>query len=169
MKNMYNDRNPKTAQGMKKVPLHLVPPVAVAMEAQALFYGGYLAARADGGRGYEPYNWRDDEISVSTYVSACKRHIDAFWDGENLDPDSGFHHIGHARACLGIMLDAMMIGKCIDDRPKTHGAFSKVCAEHKKHMSEMLDGAPRQHVKRNHPEGRGFGETYEGRIVQNDY
>lgn len=104
----YPDDNPKTLFGIKKVPLHLVPPVAIAFEAMAL---------KDGANKYGPYNWRTNRISVSTYIAAAKRHIDAYWDGEDVADDSKVHHLAHARACLGLILDALMIGKLNDDRP----------------------------------------------------
>lgn len=104
----YPDNNPKTAIGVTKVPLHLVPPSAKHFLAEAL---------ADGARKYGPYNWREHDISISVYKAALERHMDAFWDGEDLASDSGVHHAAHAMACLAIMLDAMTIGKLNDDRP----------------------------------------------------
>lgn len=104
----YPDNNPKTAVGATKVPLHLVPPSAKYYLAEAL---------ADGASKYGPYNWRQHPISVSVYKAAMERHLDAFWDGEDLAQDSGVHHAAHAMACMAIMLDAMSIGKLHDDRP----------------------------------------------------
>ena len=70
----YPDNNPKTALGILKVPLHLVPPSAK----------HYLAlAFKDGAAKYGPYNWRDKTVSSSVYVAAAGRHIDAWWDGED--------------------------------------------------------------------------------------
>jgi hypothetical protein len=102
------------------VPLHLVPPSAKHFLAMAL---------ADGARKYGPYNWREHNISVSVYKAALERHMDAFWDGEDLASDSGVHHAAHALACIAIMLDAMTIGMLHDDRP-TKGAAAKLQAEY---------------------------------------
>ena len=130
----YPDNNPKTASGMTKVPLHLVPPSAEYFLALAL---------ADGARKYGPYNWREAAISTSVYVAACKRHIAAFWDGETLAPDSGVHHLAHAMACIALMLDAMSVGKLHDDRPPagnvsalhdTYAAKQPVCVEPVTHL-----------------------------------
>lgn len=116
----YPDNNPKTLVGAAKLPLHLVPPSAT----------HYLAmAMADGAKKYGPYNWRDIPISVSTYKSAAQRHWDAFWDGEDNAPDSGAHHLAHAMACCALLLDAMSIGKLIDDRP-TKGAAAQLQADY---------------------------------------
>lgn len=104
----YPDNNPKTAIGVTKVPLHLVPPSAKYFLAEAL---------ADGARKYGPYNWRQFPISISVYKGAMERHLDAFWDGEDLAQDSKVHHLAHAMACAALMLDAMTLGILQDDRP----------------------------------------------------
>ena len=109
---MYPDDNPKTQFGVKKVPLHLVPPVAIQHEAMAF---------ALGAQKYGPYNWRNHKITTSVYIAACLRHVQKFQDGEDLDEESGRHHLGHARACLAMLLDAVSIGMSNDDRP-TKGA-----------------------------------------------
>jgi len=106
-------KNPKDAFGSLKVPLHLVPPVAIAHEAMAFL---------DGARKYGPYNWRAKEVLASIYVSATLRHLGAWWDGEYDSKDAGVHHLAHARACLAILLDAESIGMLIDDRPIYGGA-----------------------------------------------
>lgn len=116
----YPDNNPKTAMGAKKVPLHLVPPSAKHYLALAL---------ENGASKYGAYNWRDKSISVSVYKAALERHMDAFWDGEELAPDSGIHHVAHAMACCALILDAMTIGKLNDDRP-TRGAASNLQEEY---------------------------------------
>lgn len=115
----YPDNNPKTLVGASKIPLHLVPPSAKHYLAMAL---------ADGGRKYGPYNWRDAAISISTYKAAMERHMDAFWDGEDIAEDSGVHHVAHAMACCALILDALSIGKLVDDRP-TAGAAAQIQKE----------------------------------------
>lgn len=102
------DNNPKTRFGIKKTPLHLVPPAAVKAEAEAF---------ADGANKYGPYNWREKGVSASVYIAACKRHLDDWWDGQQRASDSGVHHLGHARACLAIIIDAETFGNLNDDRP----------------------------------------------------
>lgn len=100
--------NPKDAIGVTKAPLHLVPSVAIAMEAEAM---------RDGARKYGPYNWREHEVAATVYISAAERHLRSWLDGEECAEDSGVHHLAHARACLGILLDAVECGKLSDDRP----------------------------------------------------
>lgn len=102
------DGNPKTVFGAAKCPLHLVPPSAVQAEAWAFKLGAEK---------YGPYNWRDIPVTASTYLAAALRHIQAYQDGEDLDPESGRPHLGHARACLAILIDAGDVGALNDDRP----------------------------------------------------
>ena len=117
----YPDNNPKTAAGAKKVPLHLIPPVAKYHLALAL---------QDGARKYGPFNWRSEPISISTYIGAMGRHTDLFWDGEDVASDSLIKHIAHIMASCAIMLDAEACGMLIDDRPgnghaaELHAAYS---------------------------------------------
>lgn len=119
-KSKYPNANPKEAIGATKVPLHLVPPSA----------RHYLALALEDGAGkYGAFNWRESGISMSTYVGAAGRHIDALWDGEDVAGDSLVEHAAHAMACLALILDAASVGMLIDDRPAT-GAVSKLQAEY---------------------------------------
>lgn len=103
------DNNPKTRiGGAGKVPLHLVPPVAIAHMAMGF---------ADGGMKYQPYNWREEPISASVYYGAAMRHLMAWWDGEDLAEDSGVHHLAHAMCCLAMILDTEGSALLNDNRP----------------------------------------------------
>lgn len=104
----YIDDNPKTVHGDAKPPLHLVPATGTLHEAMAF---------ADGAKKYGAYNWREKTVSSTTYLGAAKRHIDSWFNGEDTDPVSGVHHLGHARACLNIILDAQAVGNLNDNRP----------------------------------------------------
>ncbi len=46
---------------------------------------------------YGAHNWREG-IEASRLYGALQRHLNAFWAGEDSDPESGLHHLGHA-AC----------------------------------------------------------------------
>ena len=89
--------NPKDALGAAKVPLSLVPPSAVIHCAEAF---------RNGAEKYGPYNWREKDVKASIYVDAALRHIYSWFDGEECAQDSGVHHLGHAMACLAILIDA---------------------------------------------------------------
>jgi hypothetical protein len=102
------DTNPKTAIGDTKVPLALCSPIASAHWALAQYVGM---------RKYQAWNWRIAGVRSSTYVSAIKRHLDAYVSGEEFDPADGSHHLGNIMACCAILLDAQAAGKLNDDRP----------------------------------------------------
>jgi hypothetical protein len=109
--------NPKDLIGSTKVPLSAIPPVATAHEACALL---------DGELKYGFRNWRKEPVSARIYVDAAKRHLDAWLECEEFSSDSGVHHLGHARATCGILLDAQANGTLIDDR--ISGKFPEVLA-----------------------------------------
>ena len=100
--------NPKDRIGITKPSLHLIPASAQVREAKVFELG---AAK------YGAFNWRRNSVLSSVYVSAALRHIHSYFDGESVDPESGQPHLAHARACMGILLDAMDTGNLVDDRP----------------------------------------------------
>lgn len=121
------DTNPKTRYGKAKPAISLIPGPALLHIADAF---------ADGAEKYGPANWRNDPVSTSTYVDAAYRHIVAYFDGrEQCAADSGVHHLGHAAACLAILLDAEAQGTLVDDRP-TAGQSPRLIAE----LTKKLDG-----------------------------
>jgi len=102
--------NPKDilARDEQRVLLHLIPSPGLIHTALAMM---------DGARKYGPYNWRDEGVGAGTYISAAMRHLRDWLDGEQDAPDSGVHHLGHAAACLMILMDAEAVGNLVDDRP----------------------------------------------------
>jgi hypothetical protein len=102
--------NPKDLVGILKVPsLSVVPATGMIYEALAMW---------DGAVKYGPFNWRENPVKATVYLDAHDRHIKAWAAGQDIDPKSGMPHLGHARACLGILVDAFETGNLIDDRPK---------------------------------------------------
>lgn len=74
-------------------------------------------ALAQGASKYGPFNWRTGpRITMSLYLAAIRRHLDAFQDGEDDAPDSGISHLAHIAATVGILLDALALGNALDDR-----------------------------------------------------
>ena len=71
-----------------------------------------------GGDKYGICNWLIDKILATTYVGAIKRHLKAWTEGQDIDPESGYHHFHHIRACCAIVLDAEKNGMLIDDRDR---------------------------------------------------
>jgi hypothetical protein len=104
-----DESNPKDLLGILKVDMAAVPPAAIAHESLAM---------QDGERKYGYRNYRSKKVRARIYISACMRHLNAWLEGEEEAEDSGIHHLGHARACLGIILDAQENGTLLDDRVK---------------------------------------------------
>lgn len=100
--------NPKDAIGSTKPPLSVIPAPALYVAAMALL---------DGACKYRRHNWRVAGVRASIYYDAALRHLTRWWEGEDTDPESGIPHLGHAMACLIILLDSRLAGKLNDDRP----------------------------------------------------
>lgn len=111
-----DETNPKDKIGAKKPRLSLVPPSGLVYAALAM---------ANGADKYGPYNWREKKVQAMIYLEACMRHILSFQDGEENAQDSGIPHLGHAIACLLILIDAKETGNLIDNRPKG-GAMARL-------------------------------------------
>lgn len=121
--------NPKDAIGCNKVPLHLFPETARIMGAMGLLDGMLKYGRA---------NWRKAGIRASIYYDACNRHLDAWFEGEDVDPDSGLPHLAHAIACIAIIIDAKAAGKLNDDR-QVKGGYRKFINEMTKEVTRLKD------------------------------
>lgn len=105
----YPDGNPKSIQGAKKFSLRLFPLPAAIVVNQAL---------EDGMNKYGAANWRKTGVAASVYVDAAMRHLAQWFDGAQENAvDSGVHNLGHAMACLAIIVDAQANGTLLDDRP----------------------------------------------------
>ncbi len=114
--NGVDETNPKDLIGAKKPRLSLVPPAGFVYAALAM---------ANGADKYGPYNWRDKKVQVMIYLEAAMRHILSYQDGEENASDSGVPHLGHALACLLIIIDALETGNLLDNRPKA-GSMAKL-------------------------------------------
>lgn len=108
--------NPKDACGVKKVPISGMP-APVLLEAGLVKLHGDLK--------YGRYNWREAGVRGSVYYDAAFRHLAAWWEGEDLDPDSGISHLAHAITGLAVLRDAQLMDNWIDDRPPANIGFIK--------------------------------------------
>ena len=110
---LVKDTNPKDALGIKKPSLTTIPfPV--------LYEVG--TAMLEGACKYRRHNYRIAGVRVSVYIEAAFRHLAAYWEGEDIDPDSGLHHVSKAIASLVVLRDAMMNDMAQDDRPPSSEA-----------------------------------------------
>lgn len=131
--------NPKDAIGSDKLPLHLWPTTATILGSLGLL---------DGMLKYGRTNWRDAGVRASIYYDAARRHLDAWFEGEDEDPDSGLPHLAHALACLAILVDARAANRLTDDR-MYRGAFYRAVVfgltPHVKRLKEMHAGRAPKH------------------------
>ena len=106
--------NPKDAIGISKAPMSTVS-AAVLMEVGV--------AMLEGASKYGRHNYRAAGVRASVYYDALMRHAMTWWEGEDLDPDSGMSHITKAIATLVVLRDAMIQDKFTDDRPPRSAPF----------------------------------------------
>ena len=111
----YNNWTPESKGGVKpgglkydqdKPPMSLIPYRANLEEAKVLAFGA---------KKYSAWNWSEG-ILWSRVLSAAMRHLGAYADGQNLDPETGLRHLAHARCCLGFLRDYEVLHPELDDR-----------------------------------------------------
>lgn len=102
------ETNPKDKIGVAKTPLSTVPIQVVSEVGVAMLEGACKYGRS---------NYRVAGVRASVYFDATNRHLARWWEGEDIDPDSGLSHITKAIASLVVLRDAMMNEMCNDDRP----------------------------------------------------
>lgn len=102
------NKNPKDAIGSVKLPLHLWPAEATALGCLGMLEGKLKYGRNNFIAG--------DGVVASIYIDAAKRHIDAWFSGEEVSDDTNNDHLGNALACLAIIVKTRAHGKLIDDR-----------------------------------------------------
>ena len=105
----FKDTNPKDAVGIKKWRYISTVPLTVLWELGA--------AMLEGARKYGRHNYRVAGVRASVYVDAAFGHIGQWWEGEDIDQDSGLSHITKAIASLVVLRDAMIQDMLVDDRP----------------------------------------------------
>lgn len=127
------DTNPKDALGIKKAPLHCIP-------CGPLFELGL--AMMEGGRKYGTHNYRAVGVRASVYYDAIMRHLTQWWEGEDIDLDSGLHPLIKAAASIVVMRDGMLMNNYIDDRPiKYPNKFNM--SEFNKKAGDIIDKYPK--------------------------
>ncbi len=97
-----------TKRDTGKPQLSLIPRIALEAEARVFGFGA---------KKYDRFNFKKG-FKYSRLIDASLRHITAFNDGEDLDPETGESHLAHARCCLAMLLDTMELGTSTDDRYK---------------------------------------------------
>jgi hypothetical protein len=74
-----------------KLEYGLLPPLALEETVKVLTFGAQK---------YERDNWQKVPDANRRYFDALQRHVWAWKQGEQMDPESGIHHLAHAMCCL---------------------------------------------------------------------
>lgn len=105
----WKDTNPKDAVGTRKVHILSVLPLRV--------LAGVANAFLEGSRKYGRHNYRVAGVRASVYIDAVGRHLLDFFEGQDIDADSGIHNIDKAISGLMVLRDSILEGNWVDDRP----------------------------------------------------
>lgn len=130
----YKPTNPKDAVGIRKAGLSVVP-ANVLLELSV--------AMTEGAAKYGRHNWRTAGVRASVYYDAAMRHLMCWWEGEDIDPDSGLSHITKAIASLTVLRDAQMQGMYTNDRPRSSMHMGQYMA----HLNELTGRILDRHAK----------------------
>ena len=84
------------------VPFHALVPMVRVLEF--------------GAKKYSPHNWKDG-LPVTEICESMLRHIYAFLEGEDIDPESGLPHWGH------IQCNALFLAFMMEKRPDMDNRF----------------------------------------------
>lgn len=90
-----------------KLPIDLVPTSAIMAMASVLNYGKSK---------YDKRQWEKGNHYSVPYASIM-RHLLAFWDGEDLDPESNLPHVEHIIMNAAMLVEYYKKYKKLDDRP----------------------------------------------------
>jgi hypothetical protein len=74
-----------------KLQYSLLPPLALKATVEILTFGAEK---------YEPDNWKHVPDSKRRYFDAMQRHLWAWKEGEQNDPETSKNHLAHAMCCL---------------------------------------------------------------------
>ena len=78
-----------------KLRWSLLPSGTIAQVIAVLEYGA---------KKYAINNWIEVPDAKTRYYDAAMRHLDAWWNGEDNDSESGLPHLAHAACCLLFLL-----------------------------------------------------------------
>ena len=93
-------------KGIKLEAYALLPVRALREIARVYGYGAGKYAPNNWRRGY-PWSWS---------YSALQRHLNSFWGGEFLDPESGLPHLAHAGFHVLTLMTFSLLNLGEDDR-----------------------------------------------------
>lgn len=78
-----------------KIRFELVPPTLIQGVGEVLTFGA---------KKYTTNGWQTVDNAESRYMGALLRHINAYQQGEECDPESGLHHLKHAATNIAFLI-----------------------------------------------------------------
>jgi len=150
--------NPKDMMGVMKAPMSTVSAPVMAEVGVAMLEGALKYGR---------HNYRAVGVRASVYYDATMRHLMDWWEGQDIDPDSGMSHITKAITSLVVLRDSMIQGNWSDDRPPHSPEFyvelnQKVAALREKYS----DRDPVHYTQAHMTEGFGQQNTIDCRSAE---
>lgn len=141
-----NVTNPKDAAATTRLDLSLFPASAIAYGALGM---------TEGDLKYGGYNYREAGVLASIYYAALGRHMDKWFNGEDVDPKTLVPHLANAICCLAVLIDGIEQGNLNDDRPPkqnitVYDRFEKNVA----HLQEIFPRRAQRFRAKGHPEVR---------------
>lgn len=126
--------NPKDAVGIRKprfysgMSCHVRRLVSIGMMEGAMKYGRH--------------NYRAAGVRASVYYDATNEHLDDWYEGEDIDPDSKLSHVIKAICSLYVLADAIVTGNLVDDRPPRTMKVRDIVNENQKLVNELFERYP---------------------------
>ena len=93
---MTNLNQPGVKDDANKLRYDLIPTSAITGLAEVLT----MEARK-----YTPNGWRNVPDGIERYYAALYRHLLAWRNGEQIDPESGLHHLKHVMINVAFLLE----------------------------------------------------------------
>jgi hypothetical protein len=121
------ESNPKDLIGSRKAKLSVVPAGVLLDLGNAMVEGMCKYGRR---------NYRAIGVRSSVYYDAAVGHLMDWWEGQDIDEESGMSHVTKAIASLVVLRDAMMQDKLVDDRPPRSKVFK---SDFSKMTAEIID------------------------------
>lgn len=128
------DSNPKDAIGTRKPRSFSSMSWGVLREASV----GML----EGAMKYGRHNYRIAGVRASVYFDSTLEHMVSWWEGEDIDPDSGLPHPVKAIDSLLVLCDAILNDMMEDDRPPVRMDGTKHRAKIKAIVDGLMDKYP---------------------------
>lgn len=112
---MIEENNQGDRYNEGKPRFSLVSPIAHEELAKVLTMGAQK---------YAPYNWMKG-LPYMEIIDSLERHVNAFKKGENMDKESGLHHMAHVMCNAMFLIEFIESGRDnLDDRPSAEATKS---------------------------------------------